>query len=1343
MLAPAGDSMHARPTRTSTRVGADLGSGSPGRALTLALAVALLLVGCPSPAPRPESPGPSPVDVGAAAGAAQAGRGQGGGSARGPSAARPGADPLPVGLPPVGWADGQTAAGGGRWAVLVIADEFATGGPSWALQRAPEVLQRLQTTLPGALGIAAERTVVLRGKDVDPEAIEDALLDVGGKLEGPDNLVLVYYYGHGYTRRARDAHGQEQKSLELFMHRTRSLEGDLFDRTLGHRDLGRFYAGLRAAARKRGATARLVSVVDACRVELQAPGGPVTLTPLDDVVELFSASPGQFAEEGLFARAFCEALARGAQADVTRLGEVVEATAGRIAELRGSQRPELLQGDRSLVLRRQDDLVLGVEVTDATRPGRRVDGARVTLAGRPTADASAGPARFDGLRPGQYAWQVEAPGYFWRTGEQEVSRAQAGGVLRVALLPRAALVEGELVNPDGTVVTVKVLGGRSPSFLEGYHVDQARVVGSGPFALRLPEVTDETELSLTLGDRPLLRVRPAKAPAEPVVWGELRVPRHGLGKLDLTGRAAADRVEDLGTSLTAAQVRLPELAFAETQAGRECAVVYQQVRAQVARDRAEQLALAADELEALRAHVAPASRPELARLAAELRLEVLVRRRVDDPLSAREALCALLGAGPGWTPRPGARPAPAAALAEHPGTLDRARAEAVRWLSSDADAAGQRRDWAGQTGLLARALALATEPRVLAVLEAQHADAWAQRVDAALERALADDGWAAAEQELGRARQALEARAEATLGALALRFEQERMPRAARALVQRGHDAYAAGRLEEAVAHYEAALPDCNAHASAIVTRQVEDVRFRLFRRYFVLADEALADGRRPEAARAVLEAQRYGSPERVANLARRLTEADWRACAPAWALARTPLPAPWTFLLGEAEAAAAPAWVLAEPRRPPAWAWPLRARPAAWVLARTSPPPRWAIGLAQEPAAWALAERAAPPAWALGLPSRPPTWALSRAAAPPAWALARPAAPPAWTLELPDAPPEWAFALGSRAEYLEEQRRRSAPRRPDDLPVGARVARGPDWKWEDQDGGPGKQGTVIESADGGGWVRVRWDTGQVNGYRWNGEGGPCDLVLLSSPGGAVPAPATGRPGAAAGERPADLPVGTRVARGPDWKWEDQDGGPGKQGSVIRGRNDDGWVRVRWDAGEENAYRWNGEGGKYDLVVLAPATGPAASTPSASVLPADGAWPVGVTLSYGGWRLRRSATYAHLWTADLALAVELFLGSNGWWRIRRAGTEHVVFPVGTTDPQAFHERPWAGAQPQTALMRDGALREKGQHGTTSVTCAGGTIGVRLPGGTSLVLHVDGRWVDLHDPQGKLVKRFER
>ena len=134
---------------------------------------------------------------------------------------------------------------------------------------------------------------------------------------------------------------------------------------------------------------------------------------------------------------------------------------------------------------------------------------------------------------------------------------------------------------------------------------------------------------------------------------------------------------------------------------------------------------------------------------------------------------------------------------------------------------------------------------------------------------------------------------------------------------------------------------------------------------------------------------------------------------------------------------------------------------------------------------------------------------------------------------------------------------------------VGVRVRRGPDWKWDDQDGGG--LGTTMEGAGTDGWVAVKWDAGGENNYRVGAQG-EFDLVVegdeLSS--------------SSAGHVLRFAQLGIRVRRGPDWEWGDQDGGG--PGITIEGADEEGWVRVHWDAGSRNNYRV-GADESYDLIV--------------------------------------------------------------------------------------------------------------------------------------------------------------
>ncbi|XP_067666490.1 uncharacterized protein [Haliotis asinina] len=139
-------------------------------------------------------------------------------------------------------------------------------------------------------------------------------------------------------------------------------------------------------------------------------------------------------------------------------------------------------------------------------------------------------------------------------------------------------------------------------------------------------------------------------------------------------------------------------------------------------------------------------------------------------------------------------------------------------------------------------------------------------------------------------------------------------------------------------------------------------------------------------------------------------------------------------------------------------------------------------------------------------------------------------------------------------------------------LQIGTRVARGPDWKWENEDSDC--PGTVINHGPEHGMLWVLWDNDLSNTYRY-GYYGSYDVW-----------PVEDRP-RLLGED-GDIDIGVQVERGPDWleSYTDQDGGPTSHGTVIRKRG--GRVMVLWKNGDIFEYRF-GENGKYDLTARDPA----------------------------------------------------------------------------------------------------------------------------------------------------------
>uniref|UniRef100_A0A3Q1BBT6 HECT-type E3 ubiquitin transferase n=1 Tax=Amphiprion ocellaris TaxID=80972 RepID=A0A3Q1BBT6_AMPOC len=97
--------------------------------------------------------------------------------------------------------------------------------------------------------------------------------------------------------------------------------------------------------------------------------------------------------------------------------------------------------------------------------------------------------------------------------------------------------------------------------------------------------------------------------------------------------------------------------------------------------------------------------------------------------------------------------------------------------------------------------------------------------------------------------------------------------------------------------------------------------------------------------------------------------------------------------------------------------------------------------------------------------------------------------------------------------------------------------------------------------------------------------------VLEESRKEAAPAPLP----ASGPELAAMMKIGTRVMRGVDWKWGDQDGPAPGLGRVIGELGEDGWIRVQWDTSSTNSYRM-GKEGKYDLKLAEPP--PAAQPPT-------------------------------------------------------------------------------------------------------------------------------------------------
>ncbi|XP_037077263.1 E3 ubiquitin-protein ligase MIB1-like [Pollicipes pollicipes] len=259
---------------------------------------------------------------------------------------------------------------------------------------------------------------------------------------------------------------------------------------------------------------------------------------------------------------------------------------------------------------------------------------------------------------------------------------------------------------------------------------------------------------------------------------------------------------------------------------------------------------------------------------------------------------------------------------------------------------------------------------------------------------------------------------------------------------------------------------------------------------------------------------------------------------------------------------------------------------------------------------------------------------------------------------------------------------------------VGARVMRGPDWKWCKQDGGEGHVGTVrnFESSEE---VVVVWDNGTAANYRCAGaydlrvidsaptgikhEGTICDTCRQQPIFGIrwkcadcsnydlcsvcyhgdkhhlrhrfyrITAPGSERVLVEPRRKSKKTSVrgifpGGRVVRGVDWQWEDQDGGNGRRGKVTEIQD---WsaasprsaAYVIWDNGQKNLYRVGFEG-MADLKVVNDAKG---GTVYRDHLPLLGEQGPGRSAGHG-WSIGDQVNV----DLDLDIVQSLQYGHGGW-----------------------------------------------------------------------------------------------
>jgi hypothetical protein len=136
---------------------------------------------------------------------------------------------------------------------------------------------------------------------------------------------------------------------------------------------------------------------------------------------------------------------------------------------------------------------------------------------------------------------------------------------------------------------------------------------------------------------------------------------------------------------------------------------------------------------------------------------------------------------------------------------------------------------------------------------------------------------------------------------------------------------------------------------------------------------------------------------------------------------------------------------------------------------------------------------------------------------------------------------------------------------------------------------------------------------------------------------------------------------------------------------------------------------------------------------AASGLGATGAeLPAGATWSSGVWMIDRSSdgTSAHIWTAGGSTAIELWNGSNGWWRLRKGMSEKVVYSDRSTGAQTFAERPWRATPYGTTVTAPRSWSMSSGGYTTKIHIDGSSFTVTLSDGKTITGDASGAlWFD--------------
>ncbi|MBU0756044.1 MAG: PEGA domain-containing protein, partial [Planctomycetes bacterium] len=442
--------------------------------------------------------------------------------------ALPAQEELPLPQPPDAgrWIEGGAQKATGLKAALLIGVGRHASEKSrfkgWELDCVARDLSLMKTALEQEAGFSQVTT--LDDETATLNNIEGFFkYELPAKLEGEDNLLLIYYSGHGVV------HDSERAWFTYFT----DYEGERYSNLLTAAKLKEWIAQLKEKHR-----IEVCLVMDSCATSEKAPRRPPREISLGDE-RIYAAAKGEMTSGSVFTESFVTALKQLHDRDRVCLKEIFDLAHEDLRNKNLTLPMRAAEKDDSLVLIDRTGLGFTIRAVDSLTPGQAVEDAQVVLDQK---NLGRTPCTISGLREGRYPFLVKKPGYLNTRVIIELDLDKAGGVYEVPLAPAYMVLEGRVQREDGAVpeaANVEVMGGLS-GWRTGYHTPKAALFMDGSFRIIAPTWARTRSLEVTGLDKPHnVQVNIDDLSAQDLVLsGENRIPVYTLDPIVVSGRDA-------------------------------------------------------------------------------------------------------------------------------------------------------------------------------------------------------------------------------------------------------------------------------------------------------------------------------------------------------------------------------------------------------------------------------------------------------------------------------------------------------------------------------------------------------------------------------------------------------------------------------------------------------------------------------------------------------------------------------------------------------------------------------------------------------------------------------------